>query len=390
MARWRSARPFPAAVLLLLLASAPLLAAEPRAFEEAVREGGQLKYVDGVPVLFLAGEPKQMGRQQAALVMDVARPLADVPRRMARYVGGERGWPAVLTMCRLHQLKMLPRYQAELKAAIDTARLTPDEQDALVVVNSIFEFYHVGGCSSLVVEPERSATGGVIFGRNLDFPSFGHLDRLGLLTVYRPTDRYAFASVGFPVLGGVISGINEEGLALAVHIVGPSADGAPGVNLMGAPLFTTCRRMLEECSTIAEAKKLIAGYRYVAPLLIVACDKRRAVVFEITTRQIVTREAESHLLGCTNHYRSGPLKVPMYCRRYRTLEKYWKYRRPLAVDDVAGALRAVGVPRTLQTMIFEPGAMKLHVGIGQGPVLNNRRVTLDLAELFAHRVGAEP
>jgi isopenicillin-N N-acyltransferase-like protein len=389
MARSKYARLLAAALLLLLFVTRALGADAPP-FVEATREGGQLKYIRGVPVLFLRGDPEQMGRQQAALVMDVARPLADVPRQMARYIGVDDGWPALVGMCRLHQLKMLPRYQREFNTAITAAKFTEAERDALTVVNSIFEFYHVGGCSSLLVEPDRSATGEMIFGRNLDFPSFGHLDRLSLLTIYRPKDRYAFASVGFPVLGGVVTGINEKGLALAVHIVGRSKDNAPRVNLLGAPLFTTCRRMLEECSTIEEAEKLIAAARYVSPLLVVACDSRRAVVFEITTKQVVTREAEKHLLACTNHYRTDELRLPTYCRRFRRLEKYWDFRRPLTRNDVAGALRAVGVQRTLQTMIFEPGSLQAHLAIGPSPVLNKPLTTLDLAELFGHEVGDGP
>ena len=45
----------------------------PRTFQEAAAEGGQLRYVQGIPVLFLAGDPEQMGRQQAALVLDAWR-----------------------------------------------------------------------------------------------------------------------------------------------------------------------------------------------------------------------------------------------------------------------------------------------------------------------------
>ncbi len=386
MSRSRYAPPLLAAVLLVAC-NATVSGAGARPFEEAARLGGELKYVRGVPVLFLEGDPEQMGRQQAALVMDVARPLADVPREMARRLGVEEGWPALVGTCRLHQLKMLPRYQREFAAALTAAGFSRAEQDAFVVVNSIFEFYQVGGCSSLLVEPERSRTGGVLFGRNLDFPSFGHLDRLSLLTVYRPEGRNAFASVGFPVLGGVVSGINEKGVGLAVHIVGSSADHAPRLNLLGMPLFTTCRRVLEECSTLEEAEKLIAGFRYVSPLLIVACDKRRAAVFEITTRQVVTRRAEDHLLACTNHYRSGPLRVTTFCDRYRRLERYWKYRRPLTGDDVAEAMRRVAGAGTLQTMVFEPESLTAHLGIGQLTARNKPLVTLDLAALFEHQVA---
>jgi hypothetical protein len=330
-----------------------------------------------------------MGRQEAALVVEVARPLSDLPRSMARYVGVERAYPAIVGACRAILSRAPPRHRRELETAITTARLNRAEADALIVVNAIFELYRIGGCSSLLVEPEQSATAEMLFGRNLDFPSFGHLDRLALLTVYRPEDRNAFASVGFPAFGGVATGMNEKGLAVAAHVVGRSADGSPAINFLGTPLFPTLRRVLEECGTVEEAEKLLAGSRYISPLLVVACDRRRAVVFEITTKQIVTRKAEGHLLACTNHYRTPELAVPTHCRRYRILQKYLGTRRSLSLSDVAGAMREVGVARTLQTMVFEPQSLRVHLAIGRCPVLRKRPATLDLAELFRHEVPAD-
>ena len=63
-----------------------------RTFQEATADGGELKYLDGIPVLFLAGEPEEMGRQQAALVFDVARRHTNLPKAIVgRYGGGSFG-----------------------------------------------------------------------------------------------------------------------------------------------------------------------------------------------------------------------------------------------------------------------------------------------------------
>ena len=53
----------------------------------------------------------------------------------------------------------------------------------------------------------------MVFGRNADYPPRGVLDRYGLVTIFRPEGKHAFASIGLPGLGGVISGMNEAGLA---------------------------------------------------------------------------------------------------------------------------------------------------------------------------------
>ena len=97
------------------------------------------------------------------------------------------------------------------------------------------------GCSSMIVEASRSSTGGPLFGRNLDFYTLGILDKYGLVTVHRPKGKHAFASIGFPGIFGCISGINDAGLALAVHEVFLSKDKAPMFNPKGMP-YTMCFR----------------------------------------------------------------------------------------------------------------------------------------------------
>ena len=123
---------------------------------------------------------------------------------------------------------------------------TEEELDALIVANVVMELQEFGGCSSLLVEPPRSATGVTLFGRNADYPPRGVLDRYGLMTIFRPKGKHAFASIGLPGLGGVMSGMNDAGLALATHSAGGSRDNGPALNPLGTPLYTTFRQILEE------------------------------------------------------------------------------------------------------------------------------------------------
>ena len=114
------------------------------------------------------------------------------------------------------------------------------------------------GCSSLLVSAEKSATGAPLFGRNLDFYTLGLLDKYGLVTVYRPRGKHAFVSVGLPGMFGCLSGMNDAGLALAVHEVFLSADGSTWLNLKAMPYTLCFRRILEECTTIERGGKTAA------------------------------------------------------------------------------------------------------------------------------------
>ena len=66
---------------------------------------------------------------------------------------------------------------------------------------------------------ERSTDGKPLFGRNLDFNPHGFLDKFGLIVVYRQDGKRPFASVTYPGVVGVVTGMNDAGLTLAVHEV---------------------------------------------------------------------------------------------------------------------------------------------------------------------------
>ncbi len=359
-------------------------------FKEAAAEGGELKYVQGIPVLFLEGEPEQMGRQQAALVLDVARPHLHLPKTILGRYRGEVLWPIVVGFSRNLMKDAPERYQRELNAALAKAKYKQEEIDSLTVANSLIELRCFGQCSAFLVEPERSAGREMLFGRNFDVPSYGSLDRLVLVVVCRPAKRHAFASVTWPGFIGVLSGMNDAGLAIACLDSGPAKDDSPAFSL-GTPLSLTFRRILEECGSIEEAQKLLATAKRTTWMNLAACDRRRAVVFEITPKNVVARRAEDHLLACTNHFRTPELSVPKKSWRYRILQGYWERSQPFSWHDVADAMDKVNLgQKTTQTMIFEPKPLRLRLSIGKPPASGGPFVPLDLATLLQHKVALEP
>src|SRR5262249_29832537 len=147
--------------------------------------------------------------------------------------------------------------------------------------------------STLVVEPGRSTTGGLLFGRNFDFPPLGGtLPQYTLVTVYRPKGKHAFVAVGFPGLIGHPSGMNDAGLSLASNEITEAADGSPRFDIAGVPMASGFRSLLEDCGSVAEAEKLIRSAKRTTMGSLTVCDKTQGVVFEVTTRTVVVRRAE--------------------------------------------------------------------------------------------------
>lgn len=347
-------------------------------FAERRIEGARLTYVNKVPILSMQGSPKQMGRQLASLVGPATERLVAYPKEAFGRNGNEASWTRLLNASRA----LWPNIPADHREEIETVvRLSGIDRDALMAGNVMMDVYRGMGCSSLMVQPSRSATGGPLFGRNLDFFSNGYLHKYTLLTVYRPQGKHAFMSVGFAGLFGCLSGMNDQGLALAVHEVLVARDGSRLFNPKGVPYTFALRRILEECASVDEAEKLMRSMERTTMYSIGLCDLRQAIVLEVTPKSVVRREAIGGLCPCTNHFRSAELTVFPFCGRFNALVTDVPGR--LSVDDVIDRMHAANMGRmTLQTMVFEPAELRLHLAFGNLPASAGPYHKVDLKPLF--------
>ena len=369
--------------LALLACASPAAADDARPFKEGRFEAAELRYINDLPVLIVSGTPAEIGRQKAALTGDVVRKLADYPLQLMQIGSRNRDrWQKLVEMGNSLKPQFPPDYRDEMRAFADKAEFD-GQWEAGIMGNVMVDIYRGGfGCSSIMVEAPRSATGAPLFGRNLDFYTLGILDKYGLVTVHRPKDKHAFASIGFPGIFGCISGINDAGLAIAVHEVFLSKDKAPMFNPKGMPYAMCFRRMLEECANVDEAEKLLRATERTTLLSLAVCDRTQAAVFEMTPKTVAVRRASNGLCFCTNHFRTDELIMFAWCRRYPILEKA-QSMKTLGVDDVAKKLDEVNAGRlTVQSMIFEPQPLILHLAMGSCPSSALPMKKLELQPLF--------
>jgi isopenicillin-N N-acyltransferase-like protein len=370
----------PLALLGCLLLTGPARAADESRYSDAKHGAGELKHVNGIPVLIVEGTHEEIGQQTAALTAKPARKLLDFPRELVKKEGAGAAWPLLMALAKSMEPQFPPDYVKELDAGVKEAKL---DRDLLVFANTFPDISKAAGCSSLIVGKERSATGGPLFGRNLDYPTMGYLEQYSLVVVCRPKGKHAFAAVGFPGLLGVLSGMNDAGLALAVHEVHKTKDGSSSFDPKGVPYGMAFRRVLEECTTVAEAEKLLRGLKRTTMLNLAVCDKDGGAIFEITTKNIVVRKPEADVCTCTNHFVSKELGAGVPCDRLPKLDAVRDTKGKLGLAEVAKKLDAVNQGSgTLQTMVFEPAALKLHLAIGKCPSSALPLKEIDLAPLF--------
>jgi predicted choloylglycine hydrolase len=374
-------------VTLCLLATLPLaaMAADPFRYPEARHGKGQLRYINQLPVLFIEGTPEEIGDQTAVLGTKPGGKLLRYPRDVLRQFWASLTWPVFIKTGE----RMTAQFPDEQRRELDAMAKAGVDRESLLAANTMFDVVKMIACSTLIVESERSATGEPIFGRNLDFPTAGYLQEYSLAIVCRPEGKHAFVSVGFPGLVGCLSGMNEKGLSLAVLEVLESADGSKKFDINGTPYAMNYRRILEECATVEEAEKLLRTMKRTTRNNLAICDQKGGAVFEITPTNVVVRRAEAGLCPCTNHFCTkelAPQKVEnrVYtCDRFNCLVEESKKLRRVGLPEMTELLHQVnGGDYTLQTMIFEPSKMRLHLAIGSCPASALPLRTLEVRELL--------
>jgi isopenicillin-N N-acyltransferase like protein len=388
------ARPIVACALALLALGAR--AEAPRRFTPAETTGARLLYQDSIPIAVLSGTPEEIGRQHAALLGEPAKRVLTFPKRFADEIGASNYWPIMVFMAGALMTHAPTAHQQEFAALAAVSKLDAGE---IAVGNTLLELRRMG-CSVLMVDANHSATGAPLFGRNFDFPTLGELDQFSIVFIVRPTGRHAFASLTFPAAIGVVSGMNDAGLAVATLDVYESADGSSAFYAAGTPLALVFRRILEECTTVAEAEKLLRAEKPTTWMNLAVCDAAGSAVFEITPAHIGRRDSQHGVLPCTNHFRTPGLAaqsnegaaVTAGASRFDSASRCWRYpllaaasdKGPLTVDQVREHLHAANQGEfTLQTMVFEPNELKLHVAFGPPPTSDDKLTTIDLAPLFA-------
>jgi predicted choloylglycine hydrolase len=366
-------------VAFIFFCAALLTAAEPFRFPEASHGKGKLQYINDLPVLIVEGTPEEIGEQVGILAAKPAPQILNIFQEFLKIRGLEKAWPWLVQVSHLMEAQFPPDYVKEMEAAAKASSL---DRDKVIVLHTIYDIAKLSGCSSLYVEPDRSATKTLLLGHNLDFYAIANVHEFSLVVVCKPQGKHAFASIGFPGLFGCMSAINDAGLSLVTNEVTSTSDGSPKFDLKGVPFILAFRRIMEECTTVDEAEKLIRSIRRTSTINLTVCDKKEGRIFEVTPKNVKVRPADKGLGMCTNHFRCKEVATNMNCWRYDVLLKTQDLKT-VGRKEIAKKLdEANQGDSTIQTMIFEPATLRLDLAIGKGPTSAKPMKTLELATLL--------
>ena len=141
--------------------------------------------------------------------------------------------------------------------------------NALYDISLSFENSPLIGCTSFVFSGARSENGHALLARAFDFEVNDVFDEDKAVFFVQEDGKIPFASVAWPGLIGVVSGMNTEGLAVVVH--GGRA-GEPRAT--GEPVVHALRRVLSECKSSKAAVAALAEREPMVSHIIVVTDAK--------------------------------------------------------------------------------------------------------------------
>ncbi|NUN48392.1 MAG: hypothetical protein HUU15_06140 [Candidatus Brocadiae bacterium] len=346
-----------AAVLLSTLAV--------RAEEAAAEPFGPADDFGGVRVFRVEGSPREIGLRTGRNFREEIHWLFE--RYFGAYTEDPELRASFVANATSLEKHLNPEEREELEGLAEGAGF---DFGKVLIVHTFLDSIRLVNCSTFVLQPPATKSGELLFGRNLDFPGRGIAHRHTIVTVTRPRGRFAFASITWPGMSGVLSGMNEHGLSLAVMNVYNKKDSCEGV-----PYVLLFRRVLERCRTFDEARKLLEeSKRTCGNNLMVADAAGRCGVFELDHEEFRLREPENGSVIATNHWRLGGKDPAQTCPRWfrlNQLETAWHGKIGLA--EAKKLLQSV--PQgdlTLQAMIFLPREREIHLACGELPATKGR------------------
>jgi hypothetical protein len=249
------------------------------------------------------------------------------------------------------------------------------------------------GCTSAAAWGDYTPDGRLLYARNLDFPGNEVWDRYPLVLRHRPDRGIPYVSFG--CAGNVadgITGVNEEGLTVALHQHYSAEVGYwPG----GRPILDLAAQVLQFCKDVDAAVALAAAWPAASAwsLVITHWKKREACVIQKTARRTaVLREGGGRLVHSNPFHdealRRTELDRPVFTessrlRRRRAsalLEEHKGRVEPALLasllndrlDPDRGLVRAFGQaihqPYTVTSVVLDPERGRAWIADGPAPV----------------------
>lgn len=225
-------------------------------------------------------------------------------------------------------------------------------------IGHVMQDYMLVGCTSFAAWGKDSEDSSMIIGRNFDFYMGEDFARNKLILFEKPDSGYAYVSVTWPGMLGVLSGMNTEGLTVTIN-----ASKLEVPTMSATPISILTKRILQYASTIEEAWKIAGEYStFVSESIMVgSVNDRRVAIIEKTPSSMAlydpaASDSSVTRIVCTNHYQSDLFKDdPVNVENIRMSDSMHRFRRVEELLDSAGRVSVASAACILRDMRGEGG-----------------------------------
>lgn len=304
----------------------------------------------GVREAYLEGTPEQLGERDVRLLRD--HMIADEDElwgTFAHFVPLSPLRTLIMDISRVqyrHIEDNVPEpRRRELAAA--AAAMQPDPNashmptyERMVFLHSVYDislsFEHspLIGCSAFALGPEMTKSGHVLVGRAFDMEIGEVFDRDKVVYFTHEDGKIPYASVAWPGLTGVITGMNLDGVTILVN--GARA-GTPRTT--GLPVVFSLRQVLQDAHDTDEAVDVLSHQEVMVSHIVFVADAkgRFAVVERAPGHPAYVRRTftDPERVGVTNHF-EGDLKDDP--KNVWVKEHTTTLARRARLDEMLGAL----------------------------------------------------
>lgn len=146
-------------------------------------------------------------------------------------------------------------------------------------IGHVMQDYMLVGCTSFAVWGRESADSSLLMARNFDFYMGEEFAKNKLVLFEQPDSGYAYVSVTWPGMLGVVSGMNTQGLAVTIN-----ASKLEVPSSSATPISILVKSILQYASNIEEAETIAASFKTFVceSILVGSANDGRAVIIEKT------------------------------------------------------------------------------------------------------------
>ena len=229
------------------------------------------------------------------------------------------------------------------------------------------------GCSAIV---DKDRERGVVFARNLDWLSLNIVSKYTLVLHRKRPDGLSTIELAIPGFAGTLTGMNEQGLSLAMNVcIGETKEAH------GMPAIVFNRYCLDTCRNLADVRAFADRETPLGPYHLTVADTESAQSFHFfqngqkyTTQRLEEarpltvlnwrHEPDPYAHGEIHHSRARQKTLEAYFRKAHQEIPQEEMERGQLVE-AALALPSINNHETVHTVVMEPATRSFKVALDE-------------------------